>query len=210
MKELDDYCKNILTLLTSEKELGFNKPANLASEIYEFSRPTLSLHLKHLVKKGLLSKRKDRASRTHVRPHSYYSLNMEALLEQIPQLDVVISEFKEIDDNLDRLPINRIAYRLVQVMCLLDMINVRLYLEYILQEEKKRSLFLSRSAMNAITQGIMIKLARACKGAKREDIEKAIEEIDTQIDKLLPHKPSKEEKEGRVPGHWPSAENTAR
>lgn len=185
MKELDDYCRNIITLLMFEKELGFNKLADLADEIYEFSRPTLSLHLKHLVEKGLLNKRKDRASRTHIRPHSYYSLNTKALLEQIPQADIMISEFKEITDNLNRLPINKTAYRLVQVICLLDMINVRLYLEYVLQEEKKRSLFLSHSAMRAIIQAIMMKLARACKEAKREDTEKAIKEINTQIDQLL-------------------------
>lgn len=182
----DNYCTDIISLLMFEKELGLNELSRLVKKQYGFSRPTLSFHLKHLVRKGWLQKRTERKSRSHIKP-CLYSLNREMLRKQIPQLDTIISDYKDIDENLDKLTVDKIAYRLVQLLVMENMIYVRLHLKSIGRDrEYKRRLFRGFSIMKAITQAMMAKLSRSCEKAKQEDISKAIRDLDKQIDSLLP------------------------
>jgi predicted transcriptional regulator len=183
--EEDIYCVEIISLLMFEKELGLNELFRLVKDRYGFSRPTLSFHLKHLVRKGWLHKRTERKSRSHIKP-CLYSLNREMLRKQIPQMDTIMSNYKYMDENLDKLTAVQMAYRLVETLIILDMVQVKLYLQSIGNETERRTLAGSLSIMRAMAQTMMVKLRRSCEKATQEDISKAIRDLDEQIASLLP------------------------
>jgi len=183
MKE-DIYCIEIISLLMFEKELGLNELFRLVKTRYGFSRPTLSFHLKHLVRKGWLHKRTERKSRSHIKP-CLYSLNREMLRKQIPQMDTIMSEYKYMDENLDKFTTVQMAYRLVETLAVLDMVIVKLYLQSIGNETERRTLAGSYSIMRAMAQAMMGNLVKSCEKATQEDINKAVKDLDEQIGKFL-------------------------
>ncbi|MCJ7760394.1 helix-turn-helix domain-containing protein [Candidatus Bathyarchaeota archaeon] len=183
--EEDQYCKCIITLLMVEKEIGFNELASRVKRTYGFSRPTLSFHLEHLVKKRLVRKRKELKSKWPMKP-CYYSLNMEMLRKVFPQIDALTSDFIKIDEDLKKMSVVEISYRVSQLLVIEDLMVAKLYLESFGKEQKsKRHIALNFLVLKAFAQMMLGKLMKTCEKAKQEDISKAIRDLDKQIDLYL-------------------------
>jgi len=186
MKEEDLYCKGIIALLMVEKEIGFNELASLVKRDYGFSRPTLSFHLKHLMRKRLVRKRKELKSRGPMKP-CHYSLNMEMLRKVFPQILALPSDFKNIDEDLKKMSVVEISHRMSQSVVIADLMMTKMYLKSFGKGQKyKTRLALNFSVLQAFVQMMLRKLMRACEKATQEDISKAIRDLDKQIDSLLP------------------------
>jgi len=184
--EEDQYCKGIIALLMVEKEIGFNELASRVKRTYGFSRPTLSFHLEHLVRKRLVRKRKELKSRGPMKP-CYYSLNREMLRKVFPQIDALASDFIKIDEDLKKMSVVEISYRVSQLVVIADLMMTKLYLESFGKGQKVKSLLaLNSSVLQAFVQMILRKLMKTCEKATQEDISKAIRDLDKQIASLLP------------------------
>ncbi|TRZ53774.1 MAG: transcriptional regulator, partial [Dehalococcoidia bacterium] len=74
MKELDEYCIKILTVLLLAEKSHFNELFRLVNKKgRKFSRPTFNTHLKHLMEAGYVKRTPDKGQLVN------YSLNHEKI-----------------------------------------------------------------------------------------------------------------------------------
>ena len=189
--ELDSYCQRILMALINEEKIGFNK---LATKIEErkygnFSRPTLSEHLRHLQRQKLVIKRTDETSKSPMK-HSYYSLNYQAMNKYLPGIKEILGDrgrswFRFLEDlakRTDKLGFKDLAWEVLRFIYMGDLAITKLYLESLRGKEKKE-LKATQNILKSICDLFLYKLCELSKKAKDEEIVEVIKEFDYQIER---------------------------
>ena len=171
------------------KEVTFNKLYRIIRDFeFKFSRPTLTDHLNnHLVKSGLVEKRIDQRSKLHLKP-CYYSLNKKALstlFNTVPQASQSLKEFKKIDDSLENQDFKVVAWDLLRLVYLADLITTKLFIKSCVTKNPidKQELYFSSRLGFVFTDAIKLKLMHLSKKVKEKGIEEVIAEFDNQIDR---------------------------
>jgi DNA-binding transcriptional ArsR family regulator len=183
----DHYCMEILTtfMIVDEKKLGFNVLAKYAKDFYHFSRPTLSHHLKHLVKKGLVTVQKNDESKLKMKP-SLYSLNRTALHKYLPNAgSPAFEEFMKMDGDLSERSFKQLSWRLLQSVYFGDLVLTKLFLESLHKTKSKKDLHIAQTIMWAYIGAERMKLVQVSRKAKEEEFQIVLKEFDCQIERAL-------------------------
>lgn len=86
-QELDQYYKNVLTLCFSKYQgIGYNELFKLGKEVYGLTRPTLSFHLKHLQKIGIIERVENKNSSLKLKPVTY-RINFKTIPKNLQPID---------------------------------------------------------------------------------------------------------------------------
>ena len=174
-EQLDQYCFDILMILYYEgKPLGFNELCRKTEKLFNFSRPTLSAHLKHLTSKKLVIKLKEKNSKLTLKP-SKYAINPKAS-KLIPDVRPTIEKWEQLVSKRD---FKSLAWHLHNDLATLCLLTLKYHLETLLnKEDAEKGLWLSQISLATFTKTLYQKIQMMLKDAKKEEINELLKEWD--------------------------------
>ena len=127
---MDSQCSKILTtLIFGGESAHFNELLKrMKKNKMEISRPTLSLHLKHLIEEGYISRSEDNASQ-----YVTYSLNLDKIegMKKIGQrVKRIKNSRRETEKEFLSLPIDQQVQQLILLLIQLKMEEIKAQIDY--------------------------------------------------------------------------------
>jgi hypothetical protein len=174
--------------MLEDREIPFNELAKLGETFgFRFSKPTLSDHLRrHLVRSGLVKMRIDRKSKLYLKPR-YYSINRELLFQDTTNIDPALSKFKETDTLMNKGSFKEVAWELLRLVYLGDLINTKLFLKGLVSKnpEDRKDVYFSSRIGYIFMDALKYKLVQLSKTAKEDEAKEVLKEFDIQIQRCV-------------------------
>ena len=180
MKGLDNYCLSILTILyLEEKPLGFNELFERVSKLFGFSKPTLSMHLKHLLKENLVIKETETDSSLKLKP-TRYGLNWNIVNRYVPTVSYPVKKWEELCSKKD---FKTLAWHLYDDFTVYCLLTLRYHLEALLErKDADKGLLLSQISLSTFIESLYLKIRTMLKKAKKEEIAELLKEWDAIVE----------------------------
>jgi surface polysaccharide O-acyltransferase-like enzyme len=163
------------------KPLGFNELCKKAQKLFNFSRPTLSAHLKHLIGKGLIIKEIEKKGKLTLKS-SKYTLNWN-IAGYVPTFNQSKAEKWEL--LTIKKDFKNLAWYLYDDFATLCLLTLKYHLETMInKKDAEKGLWLSQISLAIFTESLYHKIQTILKNAKEEEISELLTEWDTVIENL--------------------------
>jgi len=173
-KEINEYCKKILMVLTMYGKLRFNELHRTLTKCNaKMSKPTLIKHLNHLLKKEIIQRDEEDKQRVS------YELNLKKL-KQLQEVKKINQEILKNEKEFKSMSLNQQIDFTIFILTISELLYLKLTILNILEPENKLQNYYSYNIIRIFYNIYTVWLSDSCKDSK-ENSQKIIRLINKNI-----------------------------